>query len=574
MNLIEYLPKRMQNKWVLYALSAAATLLFCLLFFLLFLRGAFAGLFADQGARAMADADYEKAVNRYALALRLKKNREEIYLGYGKALAAAGEHEAAAEILERGIDRFSGAEALYMAQAQILAEDGRIGEAADFLDSVENSYINKKLQSERPRDLSYSPAHGRYSTAQKVSFEQREGETIYYTLNGKDPTLASAIYREPFTINSNATLIAISIGSNGLASPRLTAEFEIDNKNEAITFNDKKIEKMVRASLNKPSGSIYAAQLAAITDLGNENISGSIRSLKDLEYMPELTALRLDNEMQIEDFAPLAGLTELTYLSLSGCALSDGDLEIITSCTALSQLMLDRNLLSDLSALEPLQYLNFLSVAENDITESHSIPAFPLLETLNLAQNRLEEVEGLSDLKQLTGLNLSGNSISDLEPLAKLSKLIELSLAGNSPSNLKKLSKLPALVTLDISDCGLSSLSMLNDYKKLSVVRACDNQLSSLSTFNLKVSELYVSRNPLADLSNLKSPAALTYLEAAETQISDISFLAGAKNLTVLDISNTEVTDATCLIKCKKLQLLRCSEGCNIKGLKASVETK
>ncbi|MBR6793025.1 MAG: hypothetical protein IKM48_01560, partial [Clostridia bacterium] len=86
--MFERLPAWAKNKWILFAAGCVATLLIGMLIFLLFLRGPFASLLTDQGQKALAAQDYDKAVAKFSAALNLKKNRESVYLGYGEALSA------------------------------------------------------------------------------------------------------------------------------------------------------------------------------------------------------------------------------------------------------------------------------------------------------------------------------------------------------------------------------------------------------------------------------------------------------------------------------------------------------
>lgn len=570
--MLERLPAWMKNKWVLFGLSCAATLITGMLIFVLFLRGAFATLLTNQGQKALDAQDFSKAANKYATALTLKKNREAIYLGYGNALMRLENYDQAEEILDQGIRKISGAEELYLCKTRVLVAAGKIGEAADFLDNIEDSYINKKLQAARPGDLTYTPAQGKYSKAQKVTIDLREGETVYYTLTGEDPTVTSATYKEPITVSASATLTAIAVSDSGLVSPRLRLTYEIDNANEAIEFTDSKVEQMVRAALDRPSGSLYAAQLLSVTDLSNAGIDGSIRSLKDLEYMPSLQYLCINDELLISDYTPLASLSELINLSISGCALSDADLININGLTKLTELSIDNNQITSLQTLSTLENLEFLSAVDNDLESTSSLAAFTKLKWLYLSENRLCELEGLANLTDLLTLDVCSNYISDLSPLTGLTRLTDLYLRGNTPANIKKLSSLPALTHLDVSGCGLASLSVVNDCKALQSLVAEDNEIASLSTFTLQISELYISRNPLIDLSPLKSQTGLVALEAAGTQVTDISFLAGSATLLSLNIADTAVTDATCLKNCSALSYLVCSERCSTAGLPATVE--
>ncbi len=563
---MDRLPKWMKNKWVLYGLSLLATMLLCFLIFLIFLKGPFAAMFKKQGDAAMEAGDTGKAINRYSLALSLKKNQEEIYLSYADALSEIKDYDGAIELLEQGIDRIAGAEELYLRKVKIYVAAGRIGAAVDFLDDIDNSYINKKIQAQRPDNLSYAPTQGKYNSSQKVTLTVRKGETIYYTVNGEDPTLSSSTYSEPITISANTTIIAIAVDENGLVSPRTTLIYEIDNANEPIEFEDAKIEKMVRLALERPSGQLYAAQLAEITSISSDLVEGEVRTLKDLEYLPALNALYLIDELLIEDYSILARLPAMTSLGLSGCALTDDNLAQINACHQLTQLDISNNQITTLDPINELVYLEYLNVSSNHLS---AIPAvdFPTLVSLDLSHNWLSDLTGIESYQALVSLNISDNSVTDLTPVSKLANLNELSLSNNAPSNIKKLSVLKNLVMLDISGCGLASLSVVNDFPALTCLAANYNEIASLSTFKKQVQDLQINNNPLVDLSPLAGQKELITLEAIGTQIKDVSSLTSLPKLESLDISDTPVSDATMLKDCPALNTLYCSENTSTAGL-------
>ncbi len=565
-------PSWLKNKWLLFSAGCGLALILGGLIFLLFLRAPFASMLTARGEKALQNHDYITAAEQFSAALRFQKNREELYLKYSEALIELKDYTKAAEILDQGIDRLGGAEILYLAKAEALVDAGKIGAAAAFLDGIEDTYINKKIQDSRPADLNYTPQQGSYSRAQKVTIQVPDGQTVYYTLNGEEPSLASPVYKEPITISSSCTLIAIAVSEEGLVSPRLKLTYEINNANEAIEFTDSKIEKMVRTRLDQPTGDLYAAQLASVTELNNDEIEGEIRSLKDLEYLPHLQVLRINEELLIEDYTPLSALTELQILSMTGCALSNEDLNNISSLSALTELSINRNKISDLSALDQLVNLEFLNASNNKLTTTIDVSAFPRLKYLHLTENGLYDLSGLTELNELLYLDVSGNAITDLAPLSGLKALEELYLRGNRPDNVKILSSLPALTRLDLSDCGLASLSVVNDFKALTALMAEGNEIASLSTFRKQVTELNISKNPLADLSPLSTQTGLTTLTAAETKITDVACLSGNKTLVTLDISGTGVTDASALKTCTALNFLVCSPQCITTGLGPAVE--
>ena len=71
-----------------------------------------------------------------------------------------------------------------------------------------------------------SPAGGVFSEAQTVTLTS-EGNTIYYTLDGTDPTNASTLYEAPFTVSSSCIVKAVAYDSSNKASSVASADFKI-----------------------------------------------------------------------------------------------------------------------------------------------------------------------------------------------------------------------------------------------------------------------------------------------------------------------------------------------------------
>ena len=72
------------------------------------------------------------------------------------------------------------------------------------------------------------PASGAYPSAQTVTIsDSTTGATIYYTADGTTPTSSSPRYAGPITINSNATVKAISVASGYAPSGVASASYTI-----------------------------------------------------------------------------------------------------------------------------------------------------------------------------------------------------------------------------------------------------------------------------------------------------------------------------------------------------------
>ena len=79
---------------------------------------------------------------------------------------------------------------------------------------------------------SFSLGSGTYTGTQTVSIScETAGATIYYTLDGSDPTTSSTLYSGPIAISADATLKAIAVASDMENSAVATADYIIIDPN-------------------------------------------------------------------------------------------------------------------------------------------------------------------------------------------------------------------------------------------------------------------------------------------------------------------------------------------------------
>lgn len=72
-----------------------------------------------------------------------------------------------------------------------------------------------------------TPATGTYLEAQTVTITAGEGYSIFYTLDGTDPTDASTLYEGPFTVSETTTIKAIATNDDDVASTVTTSVITI-----------------------------------------------------------------------------------------------------------------------------------------------------------------------------------------------------------------------------------------------------------------------------------------------------------------------------------------------------------
>jgi hypothetical protein len=91
-----------------------------------------------------------------------------------------------------------------------------------------------------------------------------------------------------------------------------------------------------------------------------------------------------------------------------------------------------------------------LDLSENALTDLSGVSTLTQLKKLDLAQTGLKDVAALAGLKELTQLRLSGNEITEVAGLAGLSKLKKLWVNNNKVANMNPLAALAGLDEVEI----------------------------------------------------------------------------------------------------------------------------
>ena len=184
-------------------------------------------------------------------------------------------------------------------------------------------------------------------------------------------------------------------------------------------------------------GGLTKGNLAKVESLtlGRTILGKDVYDLTPLESLPNLRMLSMSRQQKIDDFTPLAKLSKLEQLDLSGCGISD--LKPLAGLKNLTQLRLSQNNIEDLSPLTGLTKLNHLTLTDNKLTNEQ------------LAHlSKLENLKFLSIGNNPHGTN--ANRITSLEPLLGLKKLDEvilMNIEGLAAEEIDKLRKaLPGCV--------------------------------------------------------------------------------------------------------------------------------
>lgn len=104
-----------------------------------------------------------------------------------------------------------------------------------------------------------TPNGGEYKDKVTVQLEcATEGAVMYYTLDGTDPTPASAVYTDPIELKNNCTLkvIACKDDSNFTDSEIRSVDYIITSESETVAGNGKRYQGTLNLSYGKYVGEI------------------------------------------------------------------------------------------------------------------------------------------------------------------------------------------------------------------------------------------------------------------------------------------------------------------------------
>ena len=333
---------------------------------------------------------------------------------------------------------------------------------------------------------------------------------------------------------------------------------------KGVAIPDAKLHAAIASALGKASNALITAdEMATLTRLDAPN--SGIRDLTGLEFATSLTRLNLGidkvegryvNSNDISDLTPLAGLANLTWLTLTNTGVSD--LTPLAGLTNLTRLSLGRNSVADLTPLAGLTNLTELWLWNNNLSDLTPLAGLTSLTQLILSNTGVSDLTPLAGLTNLTELSLGDNSVADLTPLAGLTSLTSLSLGDNSVADLTPLAGLTSLTWLSLYNNSVSDLTPLTGLIHLTGLQLDSNSISDLTPLAdlTSLTGLSLYNNSISDLTPLAGLTSLIWLRLDSNSISDLTPLAGLTNLIRLYLNANSISDLTPLVGLTNLATL------------------
>ena len=246
------------------------------------------------------------------------------------------------------------------------------------------------------------------------------GVTVRFNVTGGGGSLSDTHTETDWRGLASSTLtLGPNFGTN-------TVEVSAAGIEGAVTFTavaghpvdipDATLRAVIESFLRKAPGTpITPADMATLPLVAAPLValqSAKVSNLTGLEHAINLTHLILEGNL-IRDISALAGLTNLIYLRISVNYIRD--ISAVSGLTNLTFLQIRDNSITDISAVSGLTNLAYLYAWGNSITDISALAGLTNLAELSLSSNSITDISAVSGLTNLTGLALGWNN----RPLSK-----------------------------------------------------------------------------------------------------------------------------------------------------------
>lgn len=423
--------------------------------------------YAEEGNLYLDDGEYMKAVVSYKKAMDLGEKDEMVLEGSAEAYHALefydeekGTREMLAESCPDNLDN-------WMELVMLKIKLDELEEAKDLVADLLTKYDDKELErlyhQMNIEDPVFSLEAGNYDTYQLLELQELpDNATVYYTLDGTEPDTFSNVYEDGIILSyPENTVKAKAVGFMGYESNVVELNYKITVPTEELgygVFRDSRLEWAIRNKLdkdwNEPIYNYELAQFRSVYCVG-----------QNYSYLEEQPVKFYENYYKrYESIYQDRGRTNMSVLRYMPF------LKVLCICYQES---------IDLSGISDLEYLEEVSLLNDNITDIHALSGLKRLKKLALGWNNITDVSPLSGLSDLESLGLWNNEIKDISSLGGLKKLTYFDVTGNQIQDISCIQNMPDLMELWIAKNRIDDYTPIDSCDRLSVLMLADNPAGS-----------------------------------------------------------------------------------------------
>lgn len=205
-------------------------------------------------------------------------------------------------------------------------------------------------------------------------------------------------------------------------------------------------------------------------------------TLDDIKNITSIDALDVSNNRYLLTVEPLAELSNLKSLNLSGSAVTD--LTPIRNLTGLVELDISNTQVVDLMPLKYSDKLQRLVLTNTPVDDISVVEKMPALESLDISGTGVLDISVLGAVMSLKYLYMEDAAVSDLSPLRSIEGLVEVVAPRTLVRDLTPLSGLKQLEVLNLDSTYFQDISALNGLTALKVLSLNYTSVNNLRPLN------------------------------------------------------------------------------------------
>ena len=219
--------------------------------------------------------------------------------------------------------------------------------------------------------------------------------------------------------------------------------------------------------------------------------------LSDIREMEAITEINLANNQYIQNIEPLARLTNLQRLNISGTQVSD--LTPIRNLTELQEVDASRSAITDIAVLKYASKITKLNIEGTNVSDLSVVKKMPDLQMLKARATKVSDLAGLIDLTSLTNVDVSKTQISSLTSFQNLTAMQILDVSATAVSDLTSITGLKSLTELNIDTTNVVSATPISQLTALTILSMNSTKVSTLDPLKAlpKLQKVYCDHTPI-----------------------------------------------------------------------------
>lgn len=170
----------------------------------------------------------EESLEAYEKILEMNQNSNDICIALAEIYKQQKQYDIAEKCLQTAIEREPSNIDIYRKLIEMYEESEDTQGIVSLLEGCENEDIKEAFREYELSEPQVNLEEGVYKDRLTLVLKVNTKETIYYTLDGSEPTLNSVVYKRPITLEEGEyTLRAIAVNTKGMISQEIQKKYTI-----------------------------------------------------------------------------------------------------------------------------------------------------------------------------------------------------------------------------------------------------------------------------------------------------------------------------------------------------------